>query len=455
MATDQIARANANPSKTFFITMLTRDIDLADCVLDLLDNSVDGISHAAVRTGTPLDENSPFAGKRVDLTLNKDLFSIVDRSGGIPLDVAQEYAFRFGRPDEAPELHDGSIGLYGIGMKRAIFKMGNIVSLKTSTGDNAFDMNLNVKDWRGDPQTQENEDGVEVLDWSFELTNVETNGTAVPVGTSITITELYEGVWRQFDNPTYVASVRRMIARDYAFILNRGLEVYLNGERIHGIMPTFRESADIAPFKHVEESNGVRIEITVGLADAPPADVSATARNAKSDTYGWYIVCNDRVVVTADKSSDTVWGIKPVPTWHPQFSGFMGVARFESDDPKLLPWKTTKRDVEASNEFYQRALPVMIRATKKIIDYTNARRAEAKRLSKIERAAPATPVSRIAASAPARLPKITMTDLVSIEYDKEGDRVRAVAEALGLIGYSPAEVGVRTFEYYYDREVSR
>ncbi|KJV41509.1 hypothetical protein [Brevundimonas sp. KM4] len=44
-------RANANPSKSFFIAMLTRDIDLVDCILDLLDNSVDGIGQVARREG--------------------------------------------------------------------------------------------------------------------------------------------------------------------------------------------------------------------------------------------------------------------------------------------------------------------------------------------------------------------------------------------------------------------
>jgi hypothetical protein len=34
-------KAIANPTKEFFVTMITRDITLEDCILDL-DNSVDG-----------------------------------------------------------------------------------------------------------------------------------------------------------------------------------------------------------------------------------------------------------------------------------------------------------------------------------------------------------------------------------------------------------------------------
>ena len=37
--------AKAHPSKAFFIEMLTRDITLADCILDLVDNSVHSHHH--------------------------------------------------------------------------------------------------------------------------------------------------------------------------------------------------------------------------------------------------------------------------------------------------------------------------------------------------------------------------------------------------------------------------
>ena len=449
------ARANANPSKSFFIAMLTRDIDLVDCILDLLDNSVDGIGEAARRAGLQLDPNKPFANHRVQITYDRDRFSIIDASGGIPIQTAEDYAFRFGRPDDAPALIDGTIGLYGIGMKRAIFKMGNALAMQSSTGAESFSLDLNVDQWRKDPQVRADDNGHEIVEWSFPLTNVERAGTTVPLGTSIRIGELYDGIARQFDNPAFTERLRRIISRDYAFILSRGLEVEINGKPIAAVMPVMRESAEFSPFRHFEEVDGVRTEITVGLADPPPDDTSATARNPDSGVYGWYVVCNDRVVVSADKSADTGWGVKPVPAWHPQYIGFMGVVRFDSNQPEKLPWKTTKRDVEASNTFYQRALPLMMKATKKLTDYTNARRAESKRLKKLERAAPALPVTRVTTSTPMRLPTTTTKDLVLIEYVREAADVAAAAEALGLVGSSSSEVGIRTFEYFFSREVAQ
>lgn len=447
-------RANANPSKSFFIAMLTRDIDLVDCILDLLDNSVDGIADTARRLKKPLPADYPLRGHKVEITLDKSHFFISDDSGGIPIKVAQEYAFRFGRPDEAPPLHDGTIGLYGIGMKRAIFKMGNTIVLQTSTESESFKLELDVEDWRADAQVSRDKNGNEVMEWSFELTDIKRGSRNSRVGTTIRIEQIHEGISRQFDNPVFLERLRRTISRDYAFILSRGLEVKVNGVPISAMMPAFRESAEIAPFRHVEVVDGVRIEVTAGLADPPPDDTSANARNPDSGVYGWYVVCNDRVVVSADKSADTGWGLKPVPTWHPQYNGFMGVARFESDDPSKLPWKTTKRDVEASNSVYLHALPVMKRATARITDYTNDRRAEAKRLKKIERAAKSVPVGRVLANSAAKLPATTRVDMVTIEYVRERLDVEAAAEALDLIGSSPSEVGIRTFEYFLSREVS-
>ena len=35
------SKAGANPAKSFFVRMITRDIVLEDCIFDLIDNSVD------------------------------------------------------------------------------------------------------------------------------------------------------------------------------------------------------------------------------------------------------------------------------------------------------------------------------------------------------------------------------------------------------------------------------
>src|SRR4051812_30676793 len=108
---------DARPTKRFFVRMLVRDIELVPAIVDLVDNSVDG----AKRITEP-GENR-FEGLEVRLTISPERFEIVDTCGGIPLELAQRYAFRFGRPDDVDSA-EGEVGQFGVGMKRALFKLG-------------------------------------------------------------------------------------------------------------------------------------------------------------------------------------------------------------------------------------------------------------------------------------------------------------------------------------------
>ena len=111
--------AEASPTKQFFVSMLTRDISLADAILDLVDNCLDGALRLA--NGDEVD----YAQHFVKIELAADHFSIEDNCGGIPRDVAKNYAFKMGRePDDQRDAKSETIGMYGVGMKRAIFKMG-------------------------------------------------------------------------------------------------------------------------------------------------------------------------------------------------------------------------------------------------------------------------------------------------------------------------------------------
>src|ERR1700728_825098 len=105
-------RINAAPSKEFFIYMLTRDVQLTRSIIDLLDNSVDGAKR--------LRGKESFHGLWVRIEVSPDHFKISDNCGGIPVSVAREYAFCFGRPKGA-EATPNSLGLFGVGMKRTFF----------------------------------------------------------------------------------------------------------------------------------------------------------------------------------------------------------------------------------------------------------------------------------------------------------------------------------------------
>ena len=162
--------------------MLTRDISLDDAILDLIDNCLDGALRLA--NGGEVD----YAKHFVKIKLAKDHFSIEDNCGGIPRDVAINYAFKMGRePDDDRDSDTETIGMYGVGMKRAIFKMGKNALVRTRHGNDTFEVPitsawLDAKNWDPLPINEP----------------TEASEKLAQPGTTIYVKDLYEGVARHF-----------------------------------------------------------------------------------------------------------------------------------------------------------------------------------------------------------------------------------------------------------------
>ncbi len=136
---------NASPAKSFFVSWLTRDIELADAILDLLDNCVDGI----MRSGSSSShEKGPYQGFFAEISFDKDTFMITDNCGGIPWE-SRDYAFRMGRPKESTVEQPEALGVYGIGMKRAIFKMGRQCLISTWSDPDQYEVEI-TEEWMND-----------------------------------------------------------------------------------------------------------------------------------------------------------------------------------------------------------------------------------------------------------------------------------------------------------------
>ena len=69
-----------------------------------------------------LTDNTDLSAYVISIVISPGKFSITDNCGGMTINEAQNYAFSFGRSDSMPG-DDYSIGVYGIGMKRAAFKL--------------------------------------------------------------------------------------------------------------------------------------------------------------------------------------------------------------------------------------------------------------------------------------------------------------------------------------------
>jgi hypothetical protein len=365
----QYQPVDATPVKSFFVHMLTRDIRLEDAILDLLDNSVDGILRSKADKPSST-KKLPYAGYWAEIEVKKDSFTISDNCGGIPWSL-HDYAFRMGRlPDKPPDA-PGSVGVYGIGMKRAIFKMGRRCLISTQNGNNAYDVDIN-------PQWTDDEN-----DWKIPVTPAKK--LEPEDGTTIYVGELYEGIANRFseDSRAFKADLERLVATHYVFIIDKGFRVKINGDVVKP-RPTKlvfdkrvagAKKDAICPFMFRTKINDVEVFLAVGFTrPIPSQDEIAQDQEAKkysSLDAGWTIVCNDRAVLYCDRSELTGWGEAGVPRYHTQFIAISGIVEFRSDDPSKLPTTTTKRGVDASSTLYLQIKNKMREGMQIFTDYTN------------------------------------------------------------------------------------
>ncbi len=129
---------SAEPSKYFFIDMLTRDIPLEWAILDLIDNSVDGARNEIITKRKDFRSPKAYKGFYIHLKLNEKEFVIEDNCGGFTKKAASEYTFKFGRPKGENDFPKGSVGRFGVGMKRGMFKIGTYFIVETKNGKDHF-----------------------------------------------------------------------------------------------------------------------------------------------------------------------------------------------------------------------------------------------------------------------------------------------------------------------------
>ena len=345
-----------SPGKSFFVHMLTRDIALSDAILDLLDNCVDGILRAKIAS----DGDKPYSNYWAKITIAKDQFILEDNCGGIPWEN-RSYAFKLGRPADYINSQDSTIGTYGIGMKRAIFKMGENAVIHTKTKTHAYKVSVN-KPWLTSDS------------WKLPLEEEEDQ---MEVGTKIIVSELLEGVKDQFSDKSFLLDLKKQIASLYAFILAKGFSVTVNEEKIIG-KPTqliFSEESGIKPYIYKDEIDGVEVFLTVGFTRPLPSEDEIDQNNNGSSysslDAGWTVVCNDRAVLYCNRDELTGWGEAGVPQYHTQFIAIAGIVEFKCSDARNLPMTTTKRGIDASSRLYLQVKNKMREGIKLFINYTN------------------------------------------------------------------------------------
>ena len=425
--------------------MLVRDIGVDGAILDLIDNAVD----AAYAHQTP---DGRLDHAHIDVTLDPERFEISDNCAGIEIHRAQHYAFRFGR---ARDFNPGTrIGEFGIGMKRAVFRLGSNFRVVSSTAETQFVVDVDVNQWR-------EQEG----DWTFPMEIADT--PADEAGTTVEVWNLREGVRELFGQESYAQGMLLEVADRYSEAIKEGLRISLNREpadlRVHELLL----GSGIAPEHQNEElvTDGQRVGLRIIAGIGPDRRPVAES--------GWYVYCNGRLVLGADRTALTGWGTgepggPDVPAWHNQYARFRGFVFFTSDSPAALPWTTTKTEIDASSDVYRNAVSRMRSVIRRFATFTNELDSERDRHELGEGRTPQHIKSalenaqlKLASEVPIAKFKVPERDTspipppgprtTNIQFRAESSRVDELKEALDLS--TNRQVGEEAFERLYDEEI--
>jgi len=437
---DQTLEIEALPTKDLFISMLTKDLGLKDAIGDLVDNSVDGARR--------IRGNGKYDGLFIKIEATKDYFKIGDNCGGISAELAREYVFRFGRPSNMPTIKH-SVGQFGIGMKRALFKLGKNFKVESISSNSRFVVEVNVDKWK------------ELEEWKFqfkELKKHKENSEDIQ-GTSITVTDLHADVIKQFELENFIIELKEELKLEQLYNIDKGLAIIVNGDSLDAPHLKLLQSDDFKTAYWKKTLDGMQVRIYTGISEPD------------LDTGGWYIFCNERLILGPEQSEITGWGAKrpvSIPKYHGQFNRFRGYVFFDADDASLLPLNTTKTNMDVDSLKLQAVRQRMVRLMRPVIDFLNKLHDEGVQYKRQE--IDDNPLERAVENADlVNLSDInTTTDKFegptppdkdtaqprtrTIQYSKPLDEIEDAKEALGA--QTLKEVGEKTFEYFMEMEVN-
>lgn len=409
--------------------MLTRDIDVRPAIVELIDNSIDGAKK--------IRKDKGYKGLFIKISMSQDKFIIEDNCGGIDIETAQKYAFQFGRSsDRENDLHGYFTGIFGIGMKRALFKLGKKFEVISKTSTEYFDLKVDVDEWINKPE------------WEFEFDNVKTGISNDETGTKIIVEKLNTDIIGKFESEMFINSLIDYIQKYRTVEAENGLDIEVNNIAIDYGKEKLLKSKDIQPYeKQIIDDNG-KITIVAGITN-----------KGEPNKAGWYIYCNGRLVLYADKTELTGWGVEN-RVFHYSLAEFRGYVYFESQNLLELPWNTTKTGIDTSNRLYVIARQSMSEAMKQVIKVIDEakRKHDVSNLDELDfvKKADETELNHSTIANIVENKDFNITEvepempMARISFSKPLNEVEKVKERMGE--RTNKAVGEKLFEYYCEME---
>jgi len=285
------------PSKNL-IRMLSRDITIEKAVLEVIDTAIEYFIYNR--------ERGIFTGQKgtICIQLSPDRFIMESNSGGPPEELLSS-VLSFGKLIDKGAFR---IGASGIGLKKAIFKIGQNIHFESDNGMEHLSLSVD-KNWMA------NKDN-----WDAELD--EAPSTAILLH-KIVISDLYPDTKKTFEDQFFMHYLKEKVRIIYAQFINKDVHIRINDEPIEADHFEFLFKPDgpsiIKPYYKTFKFDGIDVKIFAGFT------------KWESTLYGWHIFCNNRSIIQNDTTDRTGFiSTKDISDPIPEANIFLGVVFLSS-----------------------------------------------------------------------------------------------------------------------------
>ncbi|WP_413624251.1 ATP-binding protein [Luteibacter sp. Lutesp34] len=322
----ELYQLNATPDKKMFWSIIS-DYDLRTAICELIDNSIDVWNKSDKKT-------------RLEIRLYTDedtqTIRIEDTAGGVD-EAELRHLVSPGSSNNDPT--GKSIGVFGVGSKRAVVALAAQTSIQTRKGSGkSFQIDVNDA-WLA-------EEGWDIP--VYEIPSIDNDTTTI---------ELFK--LRTPLRKDDVDLLERHVRETYAlFLEDARVSISLNGTPLNPIkfdawaFPPNFEPIKVESVSDFQNSGVVFFRVTGGLI---------RDREPNTENYGVYIYCNNRLVAQEVKSRDVgYYNSAEAGVPHPDASICRVIV--ELDGPaRLMPWTSAKNAVNPENPTFRAVRPTIVR----------------------------------------------------------------------------------------------
>lgn len=307
----------ATPSKRLFLSIIA-DYDLYRGICELVDNAIDVWIRSHRRKIVHIE---------IELDATQQRITVSDDAGGLKRD---DLSFIIGPGQSGSNDQDHTIGIFGVGTKRAIVALAQDIKIRTRySKEKTYQIEFD------DGWLSEQDDWVLPV---YQVNDIEEGRTIVEL----------QRLRKILDAESQSRLIDHLSAVYAHFIKQKDISLSVNDIEV---TPRFFDDWSYPPKYGPREYVG---SIPVGKHDEVQVTVTAGLGSESSPAtgeYGVYFYCNDRLIVRALKSPDVGFlkGYAGQP--HPKISLTKAIVKL-SGHPRYMPWNSSKSDIDTKHEVF-------------------------------------------------------------------------------------------------------